>query len=695
MRLISLQLCNFRQFYGRTIPIKFASGKANSTVIHGNNGAGKTAILNAFTWVLYEQFTAAFAAPELLINQRAIQEANSGVAVECWVELQFERDRKRYQLKRKCYATRNQDNTIEYNKAKLFILVSADDGKWYPPLEASEDVIEQILPLSLHQYFFFDGERIDNFFRNNKNNTIAEDTKELLGVKVLDRAIEHLKKAERSLREELQAIGDPHTKKLLAQQQEIELSIERSQNQITAILNQVKTLEAEKKYLVSQLQDLSGAAQLQQLKTKLTQQESSLRKNLVTIRSELKQLLSRHSYLVFLSSITSQALDTINTSRKQNLLSAGVKKEFIQHLLNQNQCLCGNPLLPETTTYQKVAALLSQLESNSVEVATIHLEADINNSDTRLSEFWQELDRKQAEINRQHLELHKIEQELEKINSKLRSYPDRNIQQLQAQLDTIDEKLKELILEQGITQQQLSTYQQATNKLSQQIDKQQLQEAKQIVTQKRIRATQESIKIIIEVKNRLEQQFRQSLVAKVREIFDSISFTPYIPQLSQNYELTLIEKTSGQPVPVAASTGENQILSLSFIGGIIDRVREWSQRNTLMGPDSSTFPIVMDSPFGSLDEIYRRQVAKAIPQLANQLVILVTKTQWRQEVETEIGSLVGQEYVLVYHSPKPDCQKDWLRLYGNDYPLVRQSENQFEYTEVVAVKQIEKQRSSI
>ncbi len=262
-------------------------------------------------------------------------------------------------------------------------------------------------------------------------------------------------------------------------------------------------------------------------------------------------------------------------------------------------------------------------------------------------------------------------------------------------MDTIDEKLKELILEQGITQQQLSTYQQATNKLSQQIDKQQLQEAKQIVTQKRIRATQESIKIIIEVKNRLEQQFRQSLVAKVREIFDSISFTPYIPELSQNYELTLIEKTSGQPIPVAASTGENQILSLSFIGAIIDRVREWSQRNTLMGPDSSTFPIVMDSPFGSLDEIYRRQVAKAIPQLANQLVILVTKTQWRQEVETEIGSLVGQEYVLVYHSPKPDCQKDWLRLYGNDYPLVCQSENQFEYTEVVAVKPIEKQRSSI
>ncbi|HHP7231648.1 MAG TPA: ATP-binding protein, partial [Xenococcaceae cyanobacterium] len=191
----------------------------------------------------------------------------------------------------------------------------------------------------------------------------------------------------------------------------------------------------------------------------------------------------------------------------------------------------------------------------------------------------------------------------------------------------------------------------------------------------------------------LEHQFRQSLVIKVKEIFDSISVTPYIPQLSENYQLTLIEKTSGQSVPVAASTGENQILSLSFIGAIIDRVREWSQRNTLMGPDSSTFPIVMDSPFGSLDQIYRRQVAKAIPQLANQLVILVTKTQWREEVATEVSSLVGSEYVLVYHSPKPDCQKDWLKLYGNNYPLVCQSENQYEYTEIVAIKPREKPQS--
>jgi DNA sulfur modification protein DndD len=105
-----------------------------------------------------------------------------------------------------------------------------------------------------------------------------------------------------------------------------------------------------------------------------------------------------------------------------------------------------------------------------------------------------------------------------------------------------------------------------------------------------------------------------------------------------------------------------------------------------MGLDSSTFPVVMDSPFGSLDEVYRRQVAKSIPQLANQLVILVTKTQWRGEVQAEITDYIGKEYVLVYNTSKPNCEEDWLELNRINYPLVKLSPNQFEYTEIIEIE---------
>jgi DNA sulfur modification protein DndD len=103
-------------------------------------------------------------------------------------------------------------------------------------------------------------------------------------------------------------------------------------------------------------------------------------------------------------------------------------------------------------------------------------------------------------------------------------------------------------------------------------------------------------------------------------------------------------------------------------------------------PDSSNFPIVMDSPFGSLDEMSRRHIARTIPKLANQLIVLVTKTQWRGEVEEEMAKIIGREYVLTYYSSKPDCEQDFIELGGEKYPLVRQSPNEFEYTEIMEVE---------
>ena len=686
MKLISLQLCNFRQFYGKTPLIKFASGERNTTVIYGNNGAGKTTILNAFTWVLYERFTAAFASPESLINKRAIVEANLERAVECWVEIQFEREHKLYQIKRKCYATKDKENSIKYSAAKLFMLVASDDGRWYPPLEAPEDIIANILPASLHQYFFFDGERIDSFFRSGKNNNIAEDTKELLGVKVLDRAIEHLKNAKKSLQEELQVLGDAATKQLLQEQIELEQESDHLKKRLADIVKEIKQLEWQKRTITAQLLDLSGADKLPNLKDKLVKQEKSAKTNLIQAKIELKKLLSQSGYLIFTNELTNNFLKLIDNLRERGKLSTGIKKEFIQQLLDNQSCLCGKILKPKTVGYNNVRSWLDKVELKAVEESAIRLETQVNKFDQENAEFWQQVDQKQAYINRQYTDINNIERELEKINKQLRNYPDRNIQKLNHNLESIEEKIKNLILEQGKNQQQLTNTNSVVSTLETKISRHKITQQKQILANQRIQATQESITRLIEVRSRLETQFRLSLEQKVQEIFNFISFTPYIPKLSNNYELNLVENTAGIEVPVAASTGENQILSLSFIGGIIDRVREWSQRNTLMGPDSSTFPVVMDSPFGSLDRIYRRQVAQAIPQLANQLVILATKTQWRGEVETTINGRIGREYVLVYYSPKPDCEEDWLKLNESNYPLVKLSSNNFEYTEIAIVK---------
>ncbi|PPS45007.1 AAA family ATPase [Chroococcidiopsis sp. TS-821] len=685
MKLTSIRLCNFRSFYGKTPEIVLAGGiNRNTTIIHGNNGAGKTSFLNAFTWVLYEKFSAAFASAEQLVNKRAIAEANIGEAIECWVEVFWEHDNKRYRVKRECRAYKN-DTNFDASKTQLFMQVAGDDGRWYPSPQHPEDVINQILPSSLHQYFFFDGERIEQIVRSDKKAEIAEATKTFLGVKVIDNSIKHLSEAKKTLENELKSIGDAQTKQLLRERQKIEIEIEQIIQRQSEITQELEYQNTFRKETSNRLRELAAAQDLQERRQNLENQKTINQEELRKSKATLKKTISTRGYSVLLLSTTNQFREIIADLKQRGELTAGISQEFVQEILRDRRCICGTQLDDGSDARQNVSNLLNQAGSSAMQETVIRTIAQVDEIDKQATTFWEDADREQLRIHQLRESISQIEAELDNIQERLRKDPSEEIRNLQLRLDDIDKKIAELNIERGEKNQQIDALKTEAAELDKQIAKQKLNEERQALAQRRITATLDAIERLTEVKQRQEKQFRLQLEKRIQEIFNEISITPYIPKISEKYELTLIENTCGIEAPVAASTGENQILSLSFIGSIIDKVREWSERKMLMVADSNTFPIVMDSPFGSLDETYRRQIAKIIPQLANQLIVLVSNTQWYGEVEAEITSRIGKEYVLTYYSSKPDCEEDAIEIAGQQYPLVRQSPNEFEYTEIFEV----------
>ena len=688
MRLTSIKLCNFRSFYGKTPEIILANGDIrNTTMIYGSNGAGKTSILNGFTWVLYEKFSAAFASTEQLVNKRAIAESQPGQPVECSVEIGWEHENIRYRAKRGCRVYKNQSDLIETGKTQLTMWLGGDDGQWKIPNQLPEEIITQILPLSLHQYFFFDGERIEEIVRSHNKAEIAEAIRIFLGVEVIELSIKHLKEAKKSLETEFKNIGDSETKQLLTKQQKQELEIETINKRQTEINQELEYQQVFKKEVSNKLRELSAVKELQEKRQNLESQRDSLRSELKKTRENLKKVISARGYTVLLTETTAKFREIFIDLKKRGELTAGISREFVNDLLNTGRCICGADLREGTHTHFHVKNLMRKAGSSTVEETAIRMSAQVDEIDKQAVAFWEEADREQLRIQQLRENLNQVELELTTIEEQLRKDPNEEISNLQKRLDEIESKIDELNREQGANHQELSHLKISMDTLIKQISKQKQNEEKQSLAQRRINATQDAIERLSEVKNRQENQFRLQLEQRVQEIFSEISFTPYIPKISENYELSLVENTTGIEAPVAASTGENQILSLSFIASIIDKVRDWSEKKKMMMvPDSSTFPIVMDSPFGSLDANSRRHIARTIPKLANQLVVLVTKTQWRIEVEEEIVDKIGKEYVLVYYSSKPNCEQDFIELHGERYSLVRQSLNGFEYTEIVEVE---------
>lgn len=686
MKLTTIRLCNFRQFYGETPEIHLATDNyRNTTIIHGNNGAGKTTILNAFTWVLYEKFTAAFAESQQLVNKRAIAEADVGSAIDCWVEVAWEHDGKRYRAKRMCRAYKQQTGVNIVNNELLYLYIGDADGKWLHPQQPPDEIIGRILPASLHQYFFFDGERIEQIVRQDKRLEIAEATKILLGVEVLNRSIKHLGEAKKTLETELAQIGDTTTKELLKSQQQCQQEIDRIEQRQAEIVQEVANFKQIEQEIDRYLLELTAAKATQLQRQELERTKATHQTQLRQAQTAIKQLISTQAHTVLLTDLTQDFQKIVAQLRDRGELNQGISREFLSQLLQHQNCLCGMKLQPNTPAYTQVQNWLSRASIAVIEETTMRLITQVEDLQTKGGEFWQAIELQQQIVTTARAEISQLEISIDRLESQLRQDTNVEISNLQKRLDDIEIKVRDLTLAQGQNTQQIIHLAAQVQSLAKQITKQQVNQDRQNLAHRRLQAAATAIAELTTMRQQQEQQFRLELEQRVQQIFQTISVTPYLPKITEKYELILVETTRGIETTVAASTGENQILSLSFIGGIIDRVREWSEQKLLAAPQSNTFPIVMDSPFGSLDRISRRQIAQILPQLANQLVVLVTKTQWRDEVETEMQSKIGRQYILTYYTSKLDCPEDYLELNQHRYPLIKHSPNDFDYTEIIEI----------
>ena len=140
MKLLSITLVNFRQFYGKQKIIFSTDYKKNITLIHAENGVGKTALLNAIKWGLFGETTKNFKDNKILLNNIARSEGDSNLSIE----IEFEEDNKHYICERKSDYT---------NQLKFIVYESTDSG--YKKINDPELFINSIIPKDMSEYFFF------------------------------------------------------------------------------------------------------------------------------------------------------------------------------------------------------------------------------------------------------------------------------------------------------------------------------------------------------------------------------------------------------------------------------------------------------------------------------------------------------------------------------------------------------------
>lgn len=694
MKLLSVQLNNFRQFRGATPEIRFSvEGSRNVTVFFGTNGAGKTALLNAFTWALYGTFTRGFLLPDKIVNKAAIREARPGDVVDAWVELKFEHNGSKHKLRKRKSVVRILDESELYSshgEDAVTLFVAGDDGHWRPVTQGIADVIGRVLPVDLHTYFFFDGERIERIVQPNESEQadIENATKKLLGIEILERAEKHLNYAKQHFDKELRDIGDQQTKALIDQIIENENKLTANKQRTLEITRNVEAFRKQKSETEARYRQLNEVKAIQQRRDDLTEDSQNRKVSLEITRQELGAHLNGRAYQVFLGDAITAYKDMVETLRSKGELPAGIKRQFVEDLLEKQHCICERSLSQADAPDARMAVEEWKMKAGlaDVEETAIRMSGEVKQIEQGVPEFWRLLDQFEVKRSSDREEISRIEIELDDISEKLRNSPKEEVASLEVKLITLDGQVNALLDELADKKHETQRLELRLNELNNDLSKVKANEERQSLAQRRRVATVEALSRIRESCDLFELSFRQKLIQKIRELFGKISFKPFTPDFIDKYSLGLVEAAGGASQRVPAGQGESQILSLCFIGAMIAIAREHhAQKERLPGPDSSSYPLVMDSPFGSLGPTYRRQVADHISILADQVVVLVTNTQWRGEVEQSLSERVGKAYLFKYFTPKEVFEKEEIDFRGHSYELITTSPNAFEYTEIVEV----------
>jgi DNA sulfur modification protein DndD len=138
--------------------------------------------------------------------------------------------------------------------------------------------------------------------------------------------------------------------------------------------------------------------------------------------------------------------------------------------------------------------------------------------------------------------------------------------------------------------------------------------------------------------------YRERLRAKVETdataLFRELTSEPEYSGLSINesYGLTIVHQ-DGSEIPVR-SAGAEHIVALSLMGAL--------QRNApLRGP------IVMDSPFGRLDDQHTAKVVQALPSMADQVMLLVYESELDpKQARNQLEGKLRKEYSIVRRSAR-------------------------------------------
>ncbi len=658
MRLNSIRLRNFRQFYGDQAIKIAAPDNRNVTLVHAENGVGKTTLLNSVLWTLFgeDATTKKFEQRDKILNFQAEREGERTSSVE----VEFEHERTTYLASRAHTVTAG-----NYTQRRFSVMKKLPNGALSEPLPNPDAFVNTVIPAAMAPYFFFDGEQAETFSSEANNRAIAAAIRDILGSTLIEYAIADLKYVARKFNEELgNTAGDAEIQALEKRIGELEANKEKWSNRIDNLQTNIDAFEAQLRDIATKLKEAQEASQLQTLRENREQQLETVQSQLKETRNEILKWIPSKGIAAVSTALTSHSLGFIDEEGIRGRIPSPYNEEFVKKILEERKCICERPLDPASSEWRAITALLSNAGNAEVLSRVVRVRARIGMLKETREDGPRLLQSAEEKLARLLGQQNTLEREIEEIGRKLENVPVAEIQERERARKELERQLEAAKTERIRAQRDIEHANEEISRLNKQVGDLALKntEARKFVIRREL--ADEGAQFLQAYLGVNEQDARKEIQNVVNKILEETARRHYRFEVDESFQIRLLFE-DGRPTP--KSGGENQMMSLAFIAALVQFAESRSkQSDTGFFIPATVAPLILDSPFGQLDDAYRAATAAFVPKMAPQVVLLVSSSQGKEEVIQALGDRVGAEYVLVMHNEgQQDGKKqDFLNARG-------------------------------
>ncbi|MCX5677537.1 MAG: AAA family ATPase [Candidatus Omnitrophica bacterium] len=659
MRIEKIVFKNYRQL--RDLQILFEKTPNDLHVFVAQNGAAKTNILNGINWCLYDEEPHLSKESEALpkLNLNVIQESKIGSEQSICVQLYVRATDKRLFICSRTQRFKINENTEIGAAKKLPWLSSVDfavtrmepDGNSciYHGEEAQQWV-ERFVPRNIREFYFFDGERLDTYFKDATAKNIYLTVNKISGSDDL-----------RSIHRKLSIIKDEIARFLGRSNPAVERINEELNNTRGSIGSKIGEKEKcqvainEADYEISQLDEkVKNSPDVQTLKNKLDDLEKRrVDKEALQLRKqkEKRNILFDYGKISFYWPLIVKMNELIREKETKKEMPPPIDEDILIKALRVGVCeLCERDL--DDKSRQHIDKLVYRFHTiNEVAQQLKHVKDPLYDIEKKSMLYKKTVSDLTLIIKDYNTDLDKIESEITDIKNKLQGHDLEEVKTWYSKLKTYKEARDFNKEKLGGLKQEIDRLEKEAAKLERALEEEARKQSEVKEAETKLRFISAALGVIDEVVKNVAKSIKNKIEEATNVLFKNMMWKKNTYEkiyIDDDYNINVMH-VDGYRSFGSMSGAEGEALALSF---------------TLALHKISGFegPLLIDTPVARVDDDNRKNMGNVLLSISSQkqVILLFTPVEYTGSIKTVLELKTNNKYKLVMDGSERETKMEAL-----------------------------------